>query len=71
MDNLQASELYGPLCKMLLGAGQAHLFEGWDFEETNNIGQFFAQVQKLNEGYPGGITAYVNQAKKLLESSKR
>ncbi len=61
------------LAELLLKAGQAHLFDGWDTAGTNDAQKhaFFAQVQKLHETYPfpGGLAAYVDRAKALLAES--
>uniref|UniRef100_M8BEG3 UTP-monosaccharide-1-phosphate uridylyltransferase n=1 Tax=Aegilops tauschii TaxID=37682 RepID=M8BEG3_AEGTA len=60
------------LAKMLLNEGQGHLFEHWpepgvhDDKKKN----FFDQVSRLNSSYPGGLAAYIQNAKKLLADSK-
>ncbi|VAI90964.1 unnamed protein product [Triticum turgidum subsp. durum] len=60
------------LAKMLLNEGQGHLFEHWpepgvDDDKKKN---FFDQVCRLNSSYPGGLAAYIQNAKKLLADSK-
>ncbi|VAI90961.1 unnamed protein product [Triticum turgidum subsp. durum] len=57
---------------MLLNEGQGHLFEHWpepgvDDDKKKN---FFDQVCRLNSSYPGGLAAYIQNAKKLLADSK-
>ncbi|KAF9609736.1 hypothetical protein IFM89_018184 [Coptis chinensis] len=60
------------LAKVLVEIGQTHLFEHWtqpgiDDEEKKG---FFDQVSRLNTSYPGGLTSYVHNAKRLLSDSK-
>lgn len=60
------------LAKMLLSEGQSHLFAHWpepgvDDEKKKN---FFEQVYRLNRSYPGGLVAYIKNARKLLADSK-
>ncbi|GAB5029796.1 udp-sugar pyrophospharylase-like [Nannochloropsis oceanica] len=59
------------LAELLLKAGQAHLFDGWDTAGTNDAEKhaFFAQVQRLHDTYPDGLAAYVDRAKALLAES--
>lgn len=51
------------LATLLLEAGQAHLFEGWEAAGTNDAKKhdFFAQIAKLHATYPypGGLKAYL------------
>ncbi len=57
--------------KSLTEIGQGHLVSGWtaDTPQTDKE-RFAAQVQQLDESYPGGIRAYIENAKKLLADSK-
>jgi|EP00945_MAST-04E_sp_MAST-4E-sp1_P008066 UDP-sugar pyrophosphorylase len=71
VGTLQQHAKWGALTSLLVGAGQTHLFEGWDLAEEDKVEAFFDQIQKLEDGYPGGLVAYVNQAKRLLQASKR
>ena len=54
----------------LLQANQGHIFESWKADDDVAARKsFFHAVEKLEEGYPGGIKAYVENAKKLLADS--
>ncbi|KAG5612021.1 hypothetical protein H5410_023302 [Solanum commersonii] len=60
------------LAKVLIEMEQSHLFQHWaepgvDDDEKR---AFFDQIAKLNSSYPGGLTAYINTARKLLDDSK-
>ena len=57
---------------VLLGCGQDHLFEHWPApgEKDDDKKRFLAQARVCDAGYPGGISAYVANAKKLLGDSK-
>ena len=71
VEALQKNATYAPLIKTLLEAGQQEIFDRFNLSDTEKISSFFDQVKLLEDGYPGGLVAYVNQAKKLLEASKR
>ncbi|VFR00245.1 unnamed protein product [Cuscuta campestris] len=60
------------LAKMLLEAGQSHLFRHWPMPgvDDNEKQAFFHQVAKLNTSYPGGLAAYIKSARELLADSK-
>jgi len=58
------------LAAMLLAEGQHALFHGWRVgEDVEKKRAFFLQVTNLEKGYPGGVAAYLNNARKLLRSS--
>ena len=58
------------LVSVLLEAGQAHVFEKWvPGADAEKKSAFFATVRSLEANYPGGIAAYVKNAKELLRSS--
>ncbi|XP_020108847.1 UDP-sugar pyrophosphorylase isoform X1 [Ananas comosus] len=60
------------LAKILLNEGQSHLFNHWPdpgAEDEKKKG-FFDQVARLNSSYPGGLKAYIQNARKLLADSK-
>ncbi|KAK4276699.1 hypothetical protein QN277_014818 [Acacia crassicarpa] len=60
------------LAKMLLEEGQSHLFEHWaepGVDDDQKKG-FFEQVARLNSSYPGGLTSYIKNARRLLADSK-
>ncbi|KAI4970844.1 hypothetical protein ZWY2020_001758 [Hordeum vulgare] len=60
------------LARMLLNEGQGHLFEHWPEPgvDDDKKKSFFDQVCRLNSSYPGGLAAYIQNAKKLLADSK-
>lgn len=65
---MDASEI--ELTRMLLANGQQQLFAAWRVGQDEPAKHaFFEQVRGLERGYPGGVTAYCNQAKKLLSES--
>jgi UDP-sugar pyrophosphorylase len=55
----------------LVGAGQDHLFSKWSAPGTDDDEKhlFFKQVTALDGNYPGGISAYCDQARKLLKAA--
>ncbi|CAA7409048.1 unnamed protein product [Spirodela intermedia] len=60
------------LAKLLLSEGQNHLFDHWSdpgVDDGRKI-SFFDQVTRLNGSYPGGLVAYIRNARKLLADSK-
>eukprot|EP00249_Psilotum_nudum_P023023 c28728_g1_i2 orf=408-2345(+) len=60
------------LAYMLLHEGQGHLFTGWPdpgIDDDRKL-EFFEQVAKLDVSYPGGLVAYIHNAKRLLADSK-
>ncbi|XP_002973847.2 UDP-sugar pyrophosphorylase 1 isoform X2 [Selaginella moellendorffii] len=60
------------LAQTLLDHGQEHLFEGWPEPGIgdDDKARFFNQVKKLDANYPGGLVAYIDNARKLLADSK-
>jgi hypothetical protein len=58
------------LVDTLIEAGQVHLFDGWVPDaDAEKKAAFFDSVRALESNYPGGIRAYVKNAKELLRSS--
>ncbi|KAJ7524654.1 hypothetical protein O6H91_17G014900 [Diphasiastrum complanatum] len=60
------------LAHMLVEQNQKHLFAHWPelgVEDYRKV-DFFNQVEKLNVSYPGGLKAYISNARKLLADSK-
>jgi UDP-sugar pyrophosphorylase len=60
---------------LLVSMDQAHLFENWDLPGINDDKKhnFFKQVHELSSTYlpgQGGLIAYINNARTLLEKSK-
>lgn len=60
------------LAKKLLREGQSHLFANWAEQgvEDEKKTCFFNQVSRLNANYPGGLAAYIQNARQLLADSK-
>ncbi|KAL5995747.1 hypothetical protein ACLOJK_025816 [Asimina triloba] len=64
--------------KLLLAEGQSHLFANWpepgvDDEEKRGFfdqSNRFLQVARLNSSYPGGLGAYIRNARTLLADAK-
>jgi hypothetical protein len=58
------------LLRVVLEAGQAHVFKDWQVgADEAQKHAFFAQVATLEKNYPGGIRKYAANARKLLEMS--
>ncbi|KAH9573986.1 hypothetical protein CY35_01G030700 [Sphagnum magellanicum] len=59
------------LVQALLADGQTHLFDNWHLGENEESKlMFLNQVEKLNANYPGGLMAYIHNARRLLADSK-
>nr|KYP70005.1 UDP-sugar pyrophosphorylase 1 [Cajanus cajan] len=60
------------LVKMLLNNGQEHLFRDWPASGVDDDQKkaFFDQLVRLDSCYPGGLEAYIKNAKRLLADSK-
>ncbi|KAG0492425.1 hypothetical protein HPP92_005823 [Vanilla planifolia] len=60
------------LTKMLLQEGQGHLFAHWAEPgvDDDKKKSFFDQVLRLRDHYPGGLTAYIQNARRLLADSR-
>lgn len=60
------------IMKLAVELGQAHLFTHWPKQgaEQDKRRQL-AQLRALNEQYPGGLSAYVANARRLLDASRR
>ncbi|MBM4153241.1 MAG: hypothetical protein FJ220_06950, partial [Kiritimatiellaceae bacterium] len=56
----------------LLADGQQHLFSDWDEPGVNEPAKsaFLQSLVCINESYPGGLTGYTANARKLLAESK-
>jgi UDP-sugar pyrophosphorylase len=59
------------LCSPILN--QTHLFDSWaDPNTTDEMKkQLVSQLDDLNSSYPGSLAAYISNARKLLEDSKK
>lgn len=72
-DNLTLlSPQHQDLLKTLLDNDQGHLFRDWPnpgVDDDDKIA-FFDQLLRLDSSYPGGLEAYIQNAKRLLADSK-
>lgn len=61
------------LIQKLLSLRQGHLFQGWDDPGTRDREKiaFLEQVYEQDQNYPGGLSTYRENARRLLEASKR
>ena len=70
--NLTKNKTEQALIAELLQAGQEHLFAGWDApgvrEEDKAV--FLKSLARINDSYPGGLTGYISNARKLLAEAK-
>ncbi len=60
------------LIQILLDSDQAHIFSNWapPGEATDEKKALLADLSTVESSYPGGITAYINNARTLLAASK-
>ncbi|MFC1468160.1 UTP--glucose-1-phosphate uridylyltransferase [Verrucomicrobiota bacterium] len=56
----------------LIELGQEHLFTDWDAPGTNDKAKadFLATLTRINNSYPGGLAAYISNARKRLAEAK-
>lgn len=56
----------------LRAAGQEHLFADWDEPGVNDAAKvaFVSSLERANASYPGGLTAYIQNARVLLAEAK-
>lgn len=56
----------------LLANGQEHLFADWDAPGTSEDAKaaFLRSLARINRSYPGGLTGYISNARKLLAEAK-
>jgi UDP-sugar pyrophosphorylase len=56
----------------LLKDGQEHLFTDWDAPGTNDEkkSEFLKSLLRINSAYPGGLSGYISNARKLLAEAK-
>ena len=50
--------------------GQGHLFQGWASASAVDKRRLLSQLREIRDMYPGGLRAYVNHARELLEASR-
>ncbi|MFA7369851.1 MAG: UTP--glucose-1-phosphate uridylyltransferase, partial [Kiritimatiellales bacterium] len=72
INQLTANKDEQALIAELLANGQKHLFADWDAPGTNNEAKvvFLKSLTRINESYPGGLTGYISNARKLLAEAK-
>jgi UDP-sugar pyrophosphorylase len=56
----------------LLANGQEHLFADWDAPGINDAAKasFLQSLVRINRSYPGGLSGYISNARKLLAEAK-
>ena len=61
------------LIQKLLDADQEHLFADWDTPGVNDEAktQFLDTLARIDDSYPGGLTGYISNARKLLAEAKK
>jgi UDP-sugar pyrophosphorylase len=61
------------LLKMLIEEGQGHVVAFWSVAGVNDDAKrrLVQQLCKLSAAYPGGLQAYLRNARELLEASRR
>jgi UDP-sugar pyrophosphorylase len=70
--NLTKNKTEQALIAELLQAGQEHLFAGWDVPGVceEDKAAFLTSLTRINDSYPGGLTGYISNARKLLAEAK-
>jgi UDP-sugar pyrophosphorylase len=70
--NLTKNKTEQALIAELLQAGQEHLFAGWDAPgvREEDKAAFLKSLARINDSYPGGLTGYISNARKLLTEAK-
>ena len=72
LEKLSANKDEQALIAELLNVGQEHLFAGWDAPGTNDEAKaaFLQSLARINGSYPGGLTGYISNARKLLAEAQ-
>ena len=70
--DLSKNETDRALIQDLIGNGQKHLFAGWDAPGTNDETKtsFLKSLTRINDSYPGRLSGYISNARKLLAEAK-
>lgn len=70
--DLTKNEKDQALIQELIDSGQDHLFAGWDAPGINDEAKaaFLQSLTRINNSYPGGLTGYISNARKLLAEAK-
>ena len=71
-DKLTGKKDDQALIAELLANGQEHLFADWDAPGTNDDAKaaFLQSLSRINGSYPGGLSSYISNARKLLAEAK-
>ena len=61
------------LLRRVESAGQSHVFDGWFSSGASDEDKMrlLEQLKRLDLKYPGGLSTYIDNAKKLLEESRK
>jgi UDP-sugar pyrophosphorylase len=72
LNKLTGSKEEQELIAELLNADQEHLFVDWDAPGINDEAKaaFLRSLVRINSSYPGGLTGYISNARKLLAAAK-
>lgn len=72
LDKLTGKKDEQALIAELLAADQNHLFANWEAPGINNETKtaFLNSLARINGSYPGGLTGYISNARKLLAEAK-
>jgi len=71
-DKLTGKKDDQALIAELRANGQEHLFADWDAPGTNDDAKaaFLQSLSRINGSYPGGLSSYISNARKLLAEAK-
>ncbi len=72
LHNLTDKKEEQALITQLLNANQGHLFTGWDAPGITDEAKaaFLQRLSRINTSYPGGLSGYISNARKLLAEAK-
>jgi UDP-sugar pyrophosphorylase len=72
LHNLTDKKEEQALITQLLNANQGHLFTDWDAPGINDEAKaaFLQRLSRINTSYPGGLSGYISNARKLLAEAK-
>lgn len=73
INSLTENKVDQALVQKLLDAGQEHLFADWDPPGVNDEAkaEFLATLTRIDNAYPGGLTGYISNARKLLAEAQQ
>ncbi len=72
LEKLSANKDEQALIAELLNVGQEHLFADWEAPGTNDEAKaaFLQSLARINGSYPGGLSGYISNARKLLAEAQ-